>query len=421
MKEELERMDWIYSHAYMTATAISAISNNDGFLQCPLATNHPTARVSLPFRSRTGTHFEASLYVQASDGCINRFEKSVNLSPWNSRGWTFHERFLSKRILHFGKDQIYFECHSSYKTESNESVPLVPMNDWGPIEKAAMSPETPVDLIDDAMNVTIGEKVTVDGDSPKAANWMSSASSRNRLYERLYTLVAAYSDRKLTYNVDKLPAISGLAQDLEMIICDPDEKYLARLWLGDLAQGPLWMSSATWDEDRQNTQRLRPYRAPSWSWASMDGQITWATHWNCKDWRSVLGQSEPAFKFLDADIITSGDNPHGCIVKAILTVYGKAVPVTLDRNPKESESELRRGLTDFSYELIYDDIVIGAGLLDLQIASFAPDHLWCLQVERQIGRSSLSRGESPWSGLLLEKVEDKFSVVGLFILVEEQI
>ncbi len=138
----------------------------------------------------------------------------------------------------------------------------------------------------------------------------------------------------------------------------------------------------------QNIQRSRPYRAPSWSWASMDGQITWATHWNCNDWRSVLGQSEPAFKFLDADIITSGDSPHGCIVKAILTAYGKAVPVTFDRGLKGSESESGRGATDFPYELVYEDTVIGAGLLDLQTASFAPDQLWCLQIEHQMNEAA---------------------------------
>ena len=421
MKGELERMDSIYSHAYVTVAAISGISNNDGFLQCPLAMNNPAARVSLPFRSRTGTHFEASLYVQASDGHINHFERDVDCSPWNSRGWTFQERFLSKRILHFGKDQIYFECHSSYKTESNDPVPMVPMGDWGHIEEAATPPETPAYLEAHTMNATTGEEAVVGGNLAKAANHISSASSRGRLYERWYRLVAAYSDRKLTYAIDKLPAISGLAQDLEISISDPDEKYLAGLWLGDLAQGLLWISSATWNEDMQSIQRSRPYRAPSWSWASMDGQITWATHWNCNDWRSVLGQSEPALKFIDADIITSGDNPHGCIVKAVLTVYGKALPVTFDRELKGSENELRRGPADFPYELIYDDTVIAAGLLDLQTTSFAPDQLWCLQIERQIERSFLSRGESPWSGLLLEKIEDKFSRVGLFILRQEHI
>ena len=421
MKEELEMMDWIYSRAYVTVAAISGKSNNDGFLQCLLAMNNPAARVSLPFCSGTGTRFEASLYVQVSDGYVNRFERDVDCSPWNSRGWTFQERFLSKRILHFGKDQIYFECHSSYKTEGNYPVPFVPMDDWGRIEEAATSPETPAHPKAHTMNATTSEEAIVDGNSAEAANQIASASSRNRQYEIWYRLVAAYSDRKLTYAIDKLPAISGLAQELEMSISDPDEKYLAGFWLGDLAQGLLWMSSATWNEDMQNTQRSRPYRAPSWSWASMDGQITWSTHWNCTNWRSVLGRSEPAFRFLDADIITSGDNPHGCIVKAILTVYGKAVPVTFDRELKGSESDLRSGPTDFPYELIYNDTVIGAGLLDLQTTSFAPDQLWCLQIECQIERSFLSRGESPWSGLLLEKIEDKFSRVGLFILVEEHI
>ncbi len=194
MKRELERMDWIYSHAYVTVAATSSISNKDGFLQCPLAMNNSAVRVSLPFCSRTGTRFEASLYVQVSDGHVNRFEKNVDCSQWNNRGWTFQERFLSKRILHFGEDQIYFECHSSYKTEGNDPVPMVPMDDWGRFEEAATSPETPAYLTAHTMNVTTGEEVTVDGNSANAANQTASASSRNRLYERWYRLVAAYSD-----------------------------------------------------------------------------------------------------------------------------------------------------------------------------------------------------------------------------------
>jgi hypothetical protein len=36
---------------------------------------------------------------------------SVDKAPLSQRGWTFQERVLSKRTVHFG-DQLYWECAS---------------------------------------------------------------------------------------------------------------------------------------------------------------------------------------------------------------------------------------------------------------------------------------------------------------------
>ena len=35
-----------------------------------------------------------------------------NNSTWNYRGWTFQEKFLTKRLLMFGDEQVYFECRT---------------------------------------------------------------------------------------------------------------------------------------------------------------------------------------------------------------------------------------------------------------------------------------------------------------------
>jgi len=36
------------------------------------------------------------------------FERSVDLAALNTRGWVVQERLLSRRILHFGADMIYY-------------------------------------------------------------------------------------------------------------------------------------------------------------------------------------------------------------------------------------------------------------------------------------------------------------------------
>jgi hypothetical protein len=37
-------------------------------------------------------------------------ERGVGQAPLNTRGWVMQERLLSRRILHFGSDMIYWEC-----------------------------------------------------------------------------------------------------------------------------------------------------------------------------------------------------------------------------------------------------------------------------------------------------------------------
>lgn len=39
----------------------------------------------------------------------NRFA-DIPLSRWNSRAWTFQERFLSRRMIYLGKHGAYWEC-----------------------------------------------------------------------------------------------------------------------------------------------------------------------------------------------------------------------------------------------------------------------------------------------------------------------
>ncbi|KAI0515083.1 heterokaryon incompatibility protein-domain-containing protein [Xylaria bambusicola] len=44
-------------------------------------------------------------------------EVSINATPWNSRGWTFQERLLSRRCLIFTDHRIFFQCRSTTISE----------------------------------------------------------------------------------------------------------------------------------------------------------------------------------------------------------------------------------------------------------------------------------------------------------------
>jgi hypothetical protein len=69
-----------------------------------------------------------------------------------------------------------------------------------------------------------------------------------------------YANPFLTVSSDKLPAISGLAREIQI---HTSATYKAGIWLEDDYRGLLW---SYFDSGR----RIDPYRAPSWSWAAMD-------------------------------------------------------------------------------------------------------------------------------------------------------
>jgi hypothetical protein len=82
-------------------------------------------------------------------------------------------------------------------------------------------------------------------------------------------IVEVYSTATLTYDKDKLVAISGIAkQMLEMWDGSPED-YLAGLWRESIHHQLLWRA---WGQSDPHI-RPRHYRAPSWSWASLDGKI----------------------------------------------------------------------------------------------------------------------------------------------------
>jgi hypothetical protein len=81
--------------------------------------------------------------------------------------------------------------------------------------------------------------------------------------------------RELTEACDKLVAISAVAKEISMF--GGMGEYLAGLWRSDILRDLLWFSTY---EDRTDEfatpSRPDGYRAPSWSWASIDGTISWS-------------------------------------------------------------------------------------------------------------------------------------------------
>lgn len=69
---------------------------------------------------------------------------------------------------------------------------------------------------------------------------------------------------------DKLLALSGIAQHFETLI---DDTYVVGMWRKHLASNFLWHVDKESQVDGSPSKRPDAYRAPSFSWASVDGKI----------------------------------------------------------------------------------------------------------------------------------------------------
>lgn len=166
----------------------------------------------------------------------------VDGSKWNTRGWTMQERSLATRLVHFCHNKIYFECRGRWACEENSAESLQ-------VAQPIFTP-WPRPSLDQS------------GDEP-SSEW----------YRRWRRAVIAFSRRQLTVPSDKLTAIRSLANEMAAHL-GPGDYYIAKagVWRDNLLDDLLWYVESG------IARRPREYRAPSWSWASLDAPIGFAFH-----------------------------------------------------------------------------------------------------------------------------------------------
>ena len=111
---EAARMADVYGSAHLTIAATSAKSSTDGFLKRPQVT-----AASIPYHVDTCTE-PAGCLVITYEPERDSWYSSIEMTRWNTRGWTFQERLLSKRVLHFTARRLFWECRMTEASEKNE-------------------------------------------------------------------------------------------------------------------------------------------------------------------------------------------------------------------------------------------------------------------------------------------------------------
>ncbi|KAH7370141.1 heterokaryon incompatibility protein-domain-containing protein [Rhexocercosporidium sp. MPI-PUGE-AT-0058] len=164
-----------------------------------------------------------------------------------TRAWCIQESLLSHRLLTFDTLQMSYTCVRHDLVESRDTPHILAREDRNTFLEQFQA---------GAAALTPGDGATL-----------------RRMIITWYDILYDYTRRDLTFSNDKLVAISGIASVVGTCIQD---EYFGGLWRHDMPRALLW--SPFEEETLPNApheSRLPPiYRAPSWSWASMDSPIS---------------------------------------------------------------------------------------------------------------------------------------------------
>ncbi|KAL1946195.1 hypothetical protein VTO73DRAFT_15322 [Trametes versicolor] len=250
---ELGRMHLIYRYAYFTIIAASAERVSDGFLQRRRANHDITLPFLCPVRPpapgksvedvlRVGKVRATSLGITEHGTVLSGGDSASE--PIHKRGWCLQELYMSPRALIFTSETLRFRCQQITKNVGNSF--------YHPTSAELRLPDVLF--------------------CPGASPTMERRSKEWWAIHRAWTdIVHQYTRRTIGKASDKLVACGALAEAFHRVL---GSHYVAGLWCDTLLQDLLWVRMED-DRLRLKTGDSRPaqYRAPSWSWAAVEGAV----------------------------------------------------------------------------------------------------------------------------------------------------
>ncbi|KAK0670222.1 putative heterokaryon incompatibility protein [Cercophora samala] len=233
--------------------------------------------------------------------------------PLLQRAWVFQERLLSRRILHFGYDELNWECMEKAWCECDPGTVYAVL----PHLKSTRS-RNPASTL--------------------APN--SPTSAHHDIWRRM---IYWYTQQQLTFPTDRGPAILGLAKEHMTLTRPKSSLYLSGLWSDSLIGDLAWEVTAVVvaASAKQNSSAEPRLPGPTWSWTTAaDAICMWPLHWVDSETIEVLDIIPPP-AFATPSTITSATmdlkSARGCI-----TLRGKALKGTSINTPSGMPATVAR-------------------------------------------------------------------------------
>lgn len=256
-ESEASMMASVYGGSHLNIAASSARDGSEGCFLKPL--DHAGG-----FTARVCTNGEKEIVEFSPE---DEYYMNITGSHLATRGWTVQEKVLPSRTLHCSDQGLFWECRTQIASE------------YFPDGFA----ETNFFL--DSSIVRWNDQ----NDSNPKPCWE--------------TLKHWYSGCDLTKPGDKLVALSGVARSVQNKTGD---QYFAGLWRKTLAQELCWSPNHPWQRPE--------YRAPSWSWAAVDGPVITPS----------IGYSGVDISYVNVhsvSVIHPGGNIFGAVLHGTLSLH----------------------------------------------------------------------------------------------------
>jgi hypothetical protein len=268
-EHEASRMHLVYRNSYCNIAIVDSADKNGG-----------------AYRNRVPENIVPTLYAPQENSPMfggkkwrilpkDMWESELLQSYLYVRAWVFQgmlsistvsntlnhiERMLAPRILHFAKNQVFWDCPSLSACEA------LPAGLPRPMDTAA----GPDRHWRGRLQIDSSDDLAGSVDQALSAYWQ--------------TAVRKYTSCNITNRADKLIALWGIAKLVKDAMY---VEYAEGLWEENLEDQLCWRVAECKLERRPITPANR--KIPSWSWASMDGEIIVADrlsdkkHWTVTD------------------------------------------------------------------------------------------------------------------------------------------
>jgi hypothetical protein len=267
--KEASTMVDIYSNAHVVLAATAAEDSSQGFLW-------PRRR---PLAIQCGS-FTVNARPNSSHDCW--LEEHETHFPLFKRGWCMQERLVARRIIHFLADELRFQCETEVTCECdtvNGDAIIFVGNDEFRRLRAMRKPE----------------------ELPDA-----------RFTEAWRAIVEEYTTMRLSYETDKLPALSGIAQSLSRL--EPG-RYLAGLWEKGLVLQLAWYYVKQPDESEARIA-LQPsdLPRPTFSWIKVRGRVSFNYF--------LAAKSRPLATLVSSEVNLLTASPYGQVTSVSICLNG---------------------------------------------------------------------------------------------------
>ena len=297
-KQESSRMASIYQNASIVLSASSLPNPHESLFQ-RMNSDFEAHRLAVQTSAgrKEEVWFRRSLAHMPS--ALHSAERYVSL-PTLSRAWIFQERLLATRVLHFGPQELLWECLAQSACQCTTEPAVSAGNTAAPtLSRLSLS----------------GGEVQLKS-SFNLQSWASWDESV--LSQCWHKLVEQYTKLNLTHESDIFPAFSGVAKKMQNAL---NSEYLAGMWAKTLLKDLLWHAESSFDNSRGLWERPSQWRAPTWSWASVRCPIAFIDTYN---------GLEAVCLVKEGHCVHAGVDATGEIVGAHLVLQGNLISTQIE-------------------------------------------------------------------------------------------